>query len=203
MIRACRIGPILNRICMDDKDGITCALLVTFDGEILGESTIHPQQHSQDPSFFGTLVADIASDYQRAGEDYIHIHNNHHHVDGNNNNNNNNNDDNDNNDNNEEEDEKYNHHPHGTTTTRRRRRKKQQQKKQHKNSSSSSSRHDSSHLQFLFIELEGGCIGISPCLQLDCFVMAVTQPDTPPGLLKLKLESLATFVQESLSHHEP
>mmetsp|Transcript_18828 Transcript_18828/g.24236 ORF Transcript_18828/g.24236 Transcript_18828/m.24236 type:complete len:138 (-) Transcript_18828:155-568(-) len=131
MIRSCRIPFVLNRIC---DESIPSALLVTFEGEILGESTSFP--HHKDPSAFGTLVADIASDYQRAGEDYAAI-----------------------------------------DTVQR----------------------SKSHLQCLLIEMDGGCIGVSACAGIDCFVIAVAKPDTPPGVLKGRLQSLASFVQDSMS----
>ncbi|KAL7565108.1 hypothetical protein ACA910_005116 [Epithemia clementina (nom. ined.)] len=134
MIRACRIPPVLNRIC---DESIPSALLVTFNGEILGASNAFP--HHKDPAFFGTLVADIASDYQRAGEDYSSI----------------------------------NHH--------------------------AASPASKSHLRCLLIEMDGGCVGVSACSAVDCFVIAVARPDTPHGLLKGRLEKLASFIEESLS----
>ena len=131
MIRACRIPPVLNRVC---DESIPSALLVTFNGEIIGESTKFP--HHKDPAFFGTLVADIALDYQRAGEDYASI---------------------------------------------------------------EASKIQKSHLQSVLIEMEGGTVGISACSKVDIFAIAVARPDTPPGLLKARLEQLTLFVEESLS----
>jgi hypothetical protein len=72
MIRSGRIPPILNRIC---DAQVPTALLVTYDGELLGTSNVlvHPMfhgQHYKDPEAFGTLLADIAMEYSRLGEEY-------------------------------------------------------------------------------------------------------------------------------------
>mmetsp|Transcript_10529 Transcript_10529/g.21659 ORF Transcript_10529/g.21659 Transcript_10529/m.21659 type:complete len:146 (-) Transcript_10529:209-646(-) len=139
MIRSCRIPAVLNRVC---DESVPSALLVTFEGEILGESTAFP--HHKDASSFGTLVADIASDYQRAGEDYASI-------DGN------------------------------------------------QNINPGQEPQSKSHMQCLIIEMDSGCIGVSACAGVDCFVIAVAKPQTPMGLLKGRLLSLASFVQESMS----
>jgi hypothetical protein len=64
MIRSTRIPYVLNRIC---DDTIVSALLVTVDGELLGASTKTIQKN---PESFGTLVADIALDYHRLGEEF-------------------------------------------------------------------------------------------------------------------------------------
>ena len=89
MIRSARIPALLDRICdknNKDDDGnamIRQALLVTADGELLGCSNPDPpapggnnnSNNSSSPipissSSFGTLIADIAVDYQRLGEEY-------------------------------------------------------------------------------------------------------------------------------------
>jgi len=91
MIRSCRVPPVLNRIC-DGK--IHSALLVTIDGELLGTSTARGGGGASssrkksanagaasngggsvvsDPHAFGTLVADIAVDYARLGEEFAAI----------------------------------------------------------------------------------------------------------------------------------
>ena len=136
MIRSCRIPPVLNRIC---DEQIPTALLVTLDGELLGTSNIYP--HVKDPESFGTLLADIAVDYKRLGEEYA-----------------------------------------SAATTEQRPR------------SSSSS-----HLQCLLIQFDGGLAGAAACESADCLVLAMAKPDTPPGLLKARLQSLADHVQESMS----
>jgi len=72
MIRSCRLPPVLNRIC--DGDNIRSALLVTSDGELLGTSTKNDDAAPmKDPESFGTLVADIAVDYLRLGEEYAAV----------------------------------------------------------------------------------------------------------------------------------
>lgn len=138
MIRSCRIPPVLNRIC-DDK--IPAALLVTMDGELLGASDRFP--HHKDPESFGTLVAEIAADYNNCGAEYVAV----------------------------DEGNTAIHH----------------------------ARSNKSHLQCLLIEMDGGMIGVSACLGIDCFVVAVAKPHAPPGLVKARLLSLAAHVQESLS----
>ena len=97
MIRSGCIPPLLDRICTDK---IRSALLVTYDGELLGTSsraasslnssnatnngTSSLSSSSQtalssslavtDPESFGTLVADIAFDYLQLGSDaYAHL----------------------------------------------------------------------------------------------------------------------------------
>ena len=44
-----------------------------------------------------------------------------------------------------------------------------------------------------------GLVGVSSCLGCDCFVIAVAEPDAPPGLLKARLQALAVHVQEAFS----
>lgn len=88
MIRSTRIPAILNRICTAAaaEDGgsrtiLASALLVTADGELLGASsssrssssntpTTAPNLQLQNPESFGTLLADIAMEYQRLGEEF-------------------------------------------------------------------------------------------------------------------------------------
>lgn len=105
---------------------------MTFDGELLGTSNLYP--HPKDPDSFGTLLADIAIDYKRLGEEFAAL------------------DD---------------------------RRK--------------------SNLDCLLIDLEGGMAGVAACEGIECFVLAVAKPDTPPGLVKARLRSLADHVTESMS----
>jgi hypothetical protein len=77
MIRSTCIPSVLNRIC--DGKTIVSALLVTADGELLGASTntnnspknaITTALQLKNPESFGTLLADIAMDYHRLGEEY-------------------------------------------------------------------------------------------------------------------------------------
>jgi hypothetical protein len=83
MIRSARIPPILNRICTDQV--IQTAILVTADGERLGSTSmtfVSPDGSRESVENLGTLIADIAVDYQRLGDEYAGL-------DNNNNNNNN------------------------------------------------------------------------------------------------------------------
>ena len=129
MIRSGRIPPVLNRIC---DEQIPTAMLVTTDGELLGTSNLYPNKAINAESL-GTLLADIAVDYKRLGEEYA-----------------------------------------------------------------AAAEKRSSHLDGLLISFQGGLCGAASC-EPDCFVLAVAKPDTPPGLLKARLRSLADHVQESMS----
>ena len=66
MIRSSRIPAVLDRICGTNSI-ISQALLVTADGELLGCSSNAQKSICYS---FGTLVADIAADYIRLGEEY-------------------------------------------------------------------------------------------------------------------------------------
>lgn len=129
MIRSCHIPPVLNRVC-DEK--IPTAMLVTLDGELLGASNEYP--HPKDPNALGTLLADIAMDYRKLGEEYA------------------------------------------AADERRK-----------------------SDMNCLLIHFEDGIAGAAACESIDCFILAIAKPDTPPGLLKARLGSLADHVQESMS----
>jgi hypothetical protein len=56
-----------------------------------------------------------------------------------------------------------------------------------------------SHMQCLLMDMDKGVVGVSSCLGCDCFVIAVAEPDAPPGLLKARLQALAVHVQEAFS----
>jgi hypothetical protein len=130
MIRSTRIPSVLNRIC---DDYIISALLVTADGELLGASSKSAQKNTES---FGTLLADIALDYHRLGEEFSTV-------------------------------------------------------------DEISADRTISRMECLLINMDLGLIGITPCS--GCFVIAVAKPDAPPGLMKARLQTLATHVQESLS----
>jgi hypothetical protein len=72
MIRSARIPGILSRIASDHV--IQTAVMVTGDGELLGATSntfISPDGSTRDSmESLGTLIADIAVDYQRLGEEY-------------------------------------------------------------------------------------------------------------------------------------
>lgn len=74
MIRSARIPGILRRITSDNV--IQAAVLVTGDGEILGASSptfVGPDGTRESMENMGTLIADIAVDYQRLGDEYMHV----------------------------------------------------------------------------------------------------------------------------------
>lgn len=75
MIRSARIPNILNRITSDKI--IQTAILVTADGELLGATSMTfvsaDGSTKESVENLGTLIADIAVDYQRLGEEYIHL----------------------------------------------------------------------------------------------------------------------------------
>ena len=57
-----------------------------------------------------------------------------------------------------------------------------------------------SHLEALLLHFDGGATAaVAACYSVDCFLLAVAAPGTPPGLLKARLQSLADHVQESMS----
>ena len=78
MIRSCRIPSVLQRICTDNV--IQTALLVTLDGELLGSTAttfLSPDGTTKESiESLGTLIADIAVDYSKLGEELrlIHLH---------------------------------------------------------------------------------------------------------------------------------
>ena len=75
MIRSCRIPSVLQRICTDNV--IQTALLVTSDGELLGSTAttfLSPDGTTKESiESLGTLIADIAVDYMRLGEEYANL----------------------------------------------------------------------------------------------------------------------------------
>lgn len=78
MIRSARVPSILSRITSDQV--IQTAILVTTDGELLGSTSstfVSPVDGSKESiENIGTLLADIAIDYQRLGDDYSQLENN-------------------------------------------------------------------------------------------------------------------------------
>lgn len=130
MLRSARIPDVLDRIC--DGNMILQSLLVTADGELLGCSSSSNVKTSAN---FGTLVGDIATDYQRLGEEYAAV-------------------------------DEQNKNP--------------------------------SHLQCLLLEMDLGIVAVTACSGIDCFVVAVASRETPPGLVKARLQALSVHVQEAL-----
>ena len=71
MIRSARIPSVLSRICSDKV--IQTAVLVTADGEMLGSTSstfVGVDGNRESIEHLGTLIADIAVDYQRLGDEY-------------------------------------------------------------------------------------------------------------------------------------
>eukprot|EP00977_Amphora_coffeiformis_P007721 scaffold1690_cov182-Amphora_coffeaeformis.AAC.78 len=146
MIRSCRIPAVLNRIC---DEQIPTAMLVTLDGELLGTSNINSNNNNntvnpvfgtmiKDADSFGTLLADIAVEYKKLGDEYAAA-------------------------------------SDTTTTTTR-------------------------TMDTLLLHFDSGATAaVAACPTIDCFVLAVATPGTPPGLLRARLRSLADHVQESMS----
>ena len=75
MIRSARIPSVLRRICTDNI--IQTALLVTTDGELLGSTAttfVSPDGTSTESiESLGTLIADIAIDYGKLGDEYANL----------------------------------------------------------------------------------------------------------------------------------
>ena len=74
MIRSARIPSILSRITGDNV--IQTAVFVTADGELLGSTSptfVSLDGTKESMENLGTLIADIAVDYQRLGEEYAHL----------------------------------------------------------------------------------------------------------------------------------
>lgn len=194
MIRSCRIPGLLKRICTDDV--IQTAIICTTDGELLGSTATSfvgladPHNPNAPPKMesiesFGTLIADIAVDYQRLGDEYAAL--------------------DDNND--------YNANQHvdhiaaaGATRT--------SSVTSSSNDSvvagggggggnggegPSSSRHRNT-LQCLLLELEFGLVAVSACAGgVDCLVIGISAPNAPLGSVKARLQAMAEYVQEALS----
>eukprot|EP00934_Nitzschia_sp_Nitz4_P006022 Nitzschia sp. Nitz4//scaffold15_size197535//158997//159431//NITZ4_001601-RA/size197535-processed-gene-0.95-mRNA-1//-1//CDS//3329537784//6012//frame0 len=74
MIRSARIPTILSRITADHV--IQSAVLVTSDGELLGATSqtfVGADGTRESMEHLGTLIADIAVDYQRLGDEYVQV----------------------------------------------------------------------------------------------------------------------------------
>lgn len=124
MIRSRRIPPMLSRIC---GDGIQASLLVTVDGELLGTSSPLDETLEKSVSETGSLVTEIAADYQRLGLEL-----------------------------------------------------------------------DSPSLDFLVLELEFSTVAVCSAGR-DCFVICLADPETPQGMIKARLQALASHVKEALT----
>eukprot|EP00531_Pseudo-nitzschia_arenysensis_P013752 CAMPEP_0116134672 /NCGR_PEP_ID=MMETSP0329-20121206/10776_1 /TAXON_ID=697910 /ORGANISM="Pseudo-nitzschia arenysensis, Strain B593" /LENGTH=192 /DNA_ID=CAMNT_0003629409 /DNA_START=187 /DNA_END=765 /DNA_ORIENTATION=- len=179
MIRSARIPSVLRRICTDNV--IQTALLVTTDGELLGSTAttfLSPDGTTKESiESLGTLIADIAVDYGKLGEEYANL-----------------------------DPPKTIHttssggasvasanssnsqtgHQSPAVPT-------QQQQPQSNNNN------NKSHLQCLFLELELGLVAVSACVGVDCMVIAIAAPFAPLGTIKARLLAITAHVQEALS----
>jgi hypothetical protein len=213
MIRSCRIPAILSRICTstidDDDNVIQIAMLVTNDGELLGSTSatfVNPDGIRESIENLGTLIADIAVDYQRLGDEFAGLDGSAGAGGG-----------------------EGQHHLYDTSLQDSHQQTPQplvptNQATWSASTSNSSSNSNASggggvssgtknntttmgttmkkasHLQFLLLELEQGLIGVSTCVGIDCMVIAIAGSlDAPPGLIKARLLSMAEHVQEGLS----
>ena len=206
MIRSCRIPSVLSRICTDNV--IQTALLVTTDGELLGSTAttfLSPDGTTKESiESLGTLIADIAVDYSRLGEEYANLDpggivppsNNTAGV-----------------------------VPAATPTgggasvsssannsisssSVAKGQQQQHQQPQQPSSSSSSQQQQpqqqptpgkSSHMQCLLLELELGLVAVSACVGVDCMVIAIASPSAPLGTVRARLQAITAHVQEALS----
>ncbi len=115
---------------------------MTADGELLGATSqtfVTPDGSTKESiESLGTLIADIAVDYQRLGEEYVHL--------------------------------------EDTSGTPKK-----------------------SHLQCLLLELDHGLVAVSSCVGVDCFVIGITTPNAPMGMIKARLQAITEHVQEALA----
>ena len=177
MIRSCRIPSVLKRICTDDI--IQTAMLVTTDGELLGSTSkffICADGTSKlSIESLGSLIADIAVDYNRLGEEYANL----------------------------DVCNEYSSGTAAitpaTTTTSSGGRVEQQQQEQQLQQSNTINNKKSSHLQCLLLELELGLVAVSTCVVVDCMVIAISSPLAPLGSVKARLNAITEYVQEALN----
>ena len=207
MIRSCRIPSILSRICVGD-DVIQTAMLVTNDGELLGSTSstyVNTDGNRESIENLGTLIADIAVDYQRLGDEFAIL------------------------DPTSSSTAAPMTSPLSTALTGQQQLSSVQSPQppvptlpsSATSASTSSSGNNlsvgnatsgtssasggatgkkGSHLQFLLLELEQGLIGVSACAGIDCMVIAIaSNPNAPPGMIKARLSAMAEHAQEALS----
>mmetsp|Transcript_355 Transcript_355/g.920 ORF Transcript_355/g.920 Transcript_355/m.920 type:complete len:197 (-) Transcript_355:2722-3312(-) len=181
MIRSCRIPSVLRRICTDNV--IQTALLVTTDGELLGSTAttfLSPDGTTKESiESLGTLIADIAVDYSRLGEEYANL------------------------------DpvpitpvnapNAAAQQASGASTGGASAATASSSSGVSVQSSSSSPSNKKSHLQCLLLELELGLVAVSTCVGVDCMVIAIAAPSAPLGSVKARLQAITAHVQEALS----
>ena len=196
MIRSCRIPSVLRRICTDNV--IQTALLVTTDGELLGSTAttfLSPDGTTKESiESLGTLIADIAVDYGKLGEEYANLdppNTNAIAIAGNTNANAKTN----NNNSNPSGGASVVSTNSGTSTQSPLGQQSQSQSQQSQHPPSTKK----SHLQCLLLELEMGLVAVSACVGVDCMVIAIAAPSAPLGSVKAKLQAMTAHVQEALS----
>jgi len=210
MIRSCRIPAVLRRICGNNTEdtaaAIQVALLVSTDGELLGSTAttfVGPDGTSESIESLGALIADIAVDYSKLGEEYANL-------DPPNYNNNNT--------------TIYTAGSSGSVTGASVSSAGYNSANNSANNSPMPNRkvatpasttstltpastpipnmpqiQPSSHLQCLLLELELGLVAVSMCRGVDCMVIAICSPNAPLGMVKARLQTIVTHVQEALA----
>ena len=179
MIRSARIPSVLRRICTDDV--IRTALLVTTDGELLGSTAttfVGPDGTTTESiESLGTLIADIAVDYGKLGEEYASLDppappsssaSPSSSVPG-------------------ASAAAGASSPPSTTSNN-----------NNSNPSTSSTSTSKSHLRCLLLELELGLVAVAACESVDCMVIALAAPNAPLGTVRARLQAIAAHVQEAL-----
>mmetsp|Transcript_8294 Transcript_8294/g.20410 ORF Transcript_8294/g.20410 Transcript_8294/m.20410 type:complete len:190 (+) Transcript_8294:150-719(+) len=176
MIRSCRIPSVLRRICTDNV--IQTALLVTTDGELLGSTAttfLSPDGTTKESiESLGTLIADIAVDYGKLGEEYANL------------------------------DPggippKTLNTPSGGASVVSAASGNSAGTAQSPPQQATPLPTKKSHLQCLFLELELGLVAVSACVGVDCMVIAIAAPNAPLGTVKARLQAITAHVQEALS----
>ena len=194
MIRSCRIPSVLSRICTDNV--IQTALLVTTDGELLGSTAttfLSPDGTTKESiESLGTLIADIAVDYSRLGEEYANLDpggivppNNNNAVvpaatptvGG------------------ASVSSSANNSISSSSVPKGQQQIQQQQQQQQQQPIPGKS----SHMQCLLLELELGLVAVSACVGVDCMVIAIASPSAPLGTVRARLQAITAHVQEALS----
>jgi len=149
-------------------------MLVTTDGELLGSTSkffICADGTSKlSIESLGSLIADIAVDYNRLGEEYANL----------------------------DVCNEYSSGTAAITPATTGRVEQQQQEQQLQQSNTINNK-KSSHLQCLLLELELGLVAVSTCVGVDCMVIAISSPLAPLGSVKARLNAITEYVQEALN----
>lgn len=152
-------------------------MLVTSYGELLGSTAtffITSNGTKENIESLGTLIADIAVDYSRLGEEYANLDS-------------------------RQQPHQYqysltdngtNDFSTGTGTIASTSTSPQP-------ATPNSTRN--SQLQCLLIDLELALVAVSTCVGVDCMVVVITSPNAPHGSVKSRLTAITEYVQEALS----